>query len=91
MTLFEKIENKIPITPQELWDIVCDCYPELIKLQEQLVDFHKGIEYWLYVFNYKGKVYGFIYERSNYGFESESSQIVRQMKPVITYDYEFIE
>lgn len=91
MTIFEKIENKIPLTAQELWDIVCDGYPEFIKLQEQLVDFHKGIEYWLYVFNYNGKVYGFTYERSNYGFESESSQIARQMKPVITYDYEFIE
>jgi len=91
MTVFEKIENKIPLTVQELWDIICNSYPELIKLQEQLIDFHKGIEYWLYVFNYNGKVYGIIYERSDYGFDGVYSRIIRQMKPVITYDYEFIE
>lgn len=91
MTVFEKIENKIPLTAQELWDIICDSYPELIKLQEQLINFHKGIEYWLYVYNYNGKIYGLIYEITDYGVENGSPQIARQMKPIITYNYKFIE
>lgn len=88
----EKIEKGLPLSPREIMDIICDCYPELYHLTTTLDDTHKGQNAYTYIFNYKGKIYGIgYYHNWEWGVEIEEYDIAREMKPVITYDYKYIK
>jgi hypothetical protein len=92
-TIVNKIENKLPLSPNEIMDIICGKYcDKLIFIEETLDDFYRGMKYQTYIFNCNGKIYGLSFTRSEYyGVEIESYDIAREMKPIITYDFQYVE